>query len=236
MGRPTIAQSRGKGGPAYKAPSHRFKTELAYRNLEGRMMRAEVIDFIDDPARTGLLMLVQYEDGVQFPLLSPEGAKVGDIIEDGPGAKKEIGSVLPLSEIPEGYPIFNVEKSPGKGGAIVRSSGTCAFIVTKSAKNVVIKFPSGKTKAVNPKCRASIGCVCGGGRTDKPLLKAGANFYKNKAKNHWWPRVRGVHMNAVDHPFGGKQHHGAITMKGKGGAPGQHVGSFGAKRTGRRKR
>ncbi len=209
MGKPLIHQRRGKGSPSFKAPSHRFKADIQYRRLNGDTLRGEVIDFIDDAARSGLLMLVQYEDGEKVPLLAPEGTKVGQVIEDGPKARKELGNILPLNDIPEGYPIFNIETKPGQGGALIRGSGTCGFIITKSDKKIMIKLPSGKTKALNGKCKATIGCVCGGGRLEKPLLKAGAGHYKNKARGHWYPTVRGVHMNAVDHPFGGKQHHGA---------------------------
>ncbi|RLG21889.1 50S ribosomal protein L2 [Candidatus Micrarchaeota archaeon] len=236
MGKPLISQRRGKGSISFRAPSHRFKVDLKYRDYDDKTMRAEIVNFIDDPGRTAILALAQYEDGERRALLAPEGMVIGQIIEDGPSAKAEIGNVMPLMQIPEGFPVFNIERSPGDGGALVRSSGACAFIISKDKKTATIKLPSGKTTRVNLKCRATIGCASGGGRLEKPLLKAGKGHFKNKARGHWYPTVRGVHMNPVDHPFGGKQHHGAKTKKGKGGAPGQHVGSFGAKRTGRKKR
>jgi large subunit ribosomal protein L2 len=104
------------------------------------------------------------------------------------------------------------------------------------ADRVLIKLPSGAMKHFDARCRATVGCLAGGGRLEKPLLKAGKGHYKNIARGHWYPMVRGNKMNAGEHPFGGKQHHGAITPRGVGGSPGQHVGSFGSRRTGRKKR
>jgi large subunit ribosomal protein L2 len=200
------------------------------------MLRAQVMDLVDDPARSCLLALLRYEDDVEVPLPAAEGLAVGDTIEEGSGAGMGLGSIMPLSEIPEGYPIFNIEAGFGDGGSAVRASGACAFVVSKAGGKVLVKLPSGAMRHFDGRCRATIGCVAGGGRLEKPLLKAGKGHYRNIARGHWYPMVRGNKMNAYDHPFGGKQHHGAITPKGVGGAPGQHVGSFGARRTGRRKR
>jgi large subunit ribosomal protein L2 len=239
MGKPLISQRRGKGSPSFKARSTRFKAEVSYRNSDKRendKITFEVISLVDDPARSALLMNVKYDDGTVLMLPAPEGVMVGEVLEEGYNARLSIGNILPLEKIPEGYPIFNIETVVGDGGSLVRSSGSVAFIVSKSGNQVMIKLPSGKIKYFNVKCRATIGNACGGGRVDKPMLKAGIGYYKNIARGHWYPTVRGVKMNAYDHPFGGKQHHGAITPKGVGAPAGQHVGSFGARRTGRRKR
>jgi len=238
MGKPLIHQRRGKGSPAFKAPSGRFKVDTAYRPSDDKKaLRGEITQFIDNPAHTALLMEIMYEDGSQATIPAAEGTFLNDTVYYGEQAPLEIGAVIPLKLIPEGYPVYNIELTPGDGGKIMRASGTCAYIASKEKNDVYLKLASKKLKKVNGDCRATIGCIAGGGRTEKPLLKAGNAHYKNrKARNKWWPRVRGVHMNAVDHPYGGKQHHSAKTKKGKGAPPGQHVGSFGAKRTGRRKR
>lgn len=238
MGKPLISQRRGKGG-VFKAPSHRFKTKVRYRNvdeLEKKSVRCEVIDLVDDPARSVILVSLKYSDGKKLLLPAVEGAKVGDIFEEGELASLSIGNVLPVGKIPEGYPVFNIEVKPGDGGRLARASGSFCFIVTKERRGVTIKLPSGQMKIFNPKCRAMIGCAAGGGRAMKPVLRAGTKYYKRKARGQLFPIVRGVKMSAYDHPFGGKQHHGAKTKKGKGGSPGQHVGSFGARRTGKRKK
>ena len=236
MGKPLIIQRRGKGSPSFRAPSHRFKANASYADVEQNTKIGQVTSFIDDPARTALLAEITYPDQSKIQIPAAEGLKIGDTIQEGTNAKIGIGHILPLDAIPEGTPIFNIELNEGDGGKLVKSTGDNAYVVSKEAKGVVVKLPSGKLKYFSQNARATIGVVCGGGRTDKPLLKAGRGMYKHKARGHWYPTVRGVKMNTVDHPFGGKQHHGSKTFKRKGGSPGQHVGSFGSKRTGRKKR
>lgn len=236
MGKPLMSQRRGKGSPSFRAPSHRFKAEVKYRNADGGLRRLEVLQLVDDPARTCLLMLLKYDDGEELLLPAPELVAVGDVLEEGGEARCDIGSILPLAKIPEGFPVFNIEARWGDGGAFARASGSCAFVVSKTGSRVLVKMPSGVLKQFDQRCRATIGCASGGGRLEKPMLKAGAGHHKALARGHWYPMVRGVHMSAYDHPFGGKQHHGAIVPKGKGAPPGVHVGSFGARRVGRKKR
>ncbi len=234
-----MSQRRGKGSPSFKARSTWFKAEVTYRTYDEKekgLLRFEVMELVDDPARSALLMRVKYEDGSELMLPAPEGIMVGQVLEEGYNASLGVGSIVPLEKVPEGYPIFNIETEIGDGGSLVRSSGSVAYVVNKLGGRVMVKLPSGKMKDFNPLSRVTIGNVCGGGRTEKPMLKAGVGHYQAIARGHWYPMVRGVKMNAYDHPFGGKQHHGAVTPKGVGGAPGQHVGSFGSKRTGRRKR
>lgn len=238
MGKPLMTQRRGKGG-VMMAPSHHFYADTHYRKydeMEKARIVASVVEFVDDPARSAPLMLLKYEDGEEMALPAAEGVRIGDLLEEGAKAKMEIGSVMPLSQIPEGYPIFNIESLPGDGGSIVRSSGSYAFLIAKEPGKALIKLPSGAMKYFDQQCRATIGCLAGGGRVKKPILKAGVSHYKNLARGHWWPMVRGVHQNVYDHPFGGKQHHGHLCTKKRGGSPGQRVGHIGASRTGRRKR
>lgn len=239
MGKPLLTQRRGKGSPSFTAPSHRFKADVHYRGLdafESDKIRAEIVDFIDDPGRTTVLMKLHYENGDELMLPAFEGARVGNIVEEGNNAELSIGNVLPLEKIPEGYPVYNLETVYGDGGSLAKSSGVTCFVVSKESDTVLVKLPSGKMKHFDKRCRATIGNAAGGGRTTKPMLKASVKMFKRQARGQLWPIVRGVHMNVSEHPYGGKQHHGAVLMKGKGGSPGQHVGSFGARRTGRRKR
>ena len=200
------------------------------------MVHGEVMELIDDPARTGLLVRVAYEDNTEAFIPAAEGMYIGQRIEEGAGAKPQIGNIMQLKDIPESFPIFNLETRAGDGGSLIRSSGSVGFVISKLGDQVIVKLPSRKIKYFDENCRATIGCCAGGGRLEKPLLRAGNAHYKHRARNRWWPRIRGVHMNACDHPYGGKQHHGNTTPKGRGGSPGQHVGSFGSRRTGRRKR
>lgn len=239
MGKRLKTQRRGKGTPTYKAPSHRFKAESNYRPMdetEKEEIEGEVEELIQDPSKTTILMQVQYENGDIRRIPAPEGIMKGDRIREGKETKSKTGNITMLENIPEGYPVFNIELKPGDGGKIARASGAMSWIISKEGNQVEVKLPSKKTKRFNGKCRATIGKAAGGGRTEKPMLKAGKNYHKKKARGHKYPTVRGVKMSAVDHPFGGKQHHYAITKKGKTGSPGQHVGSFGSKSTGRKKR
>ncbi len=116
--------------------------------------------------------------------------------------------MLPVGKIPEGTLICNVEYRNGDLGEFARSSGTYATIIAHSedGKKTRIKLPSGIRKTIDSRGRAMVGIVGGGGRAEKPMLKAGAKYWKFKAKRKCWPLVRGVAMNPVDHPHGGGNH------------------------------
>ena len=240
MGKLLKQQRRGKGSVAYRAPSHRYKEELTYIKFDGTerngSMRGQVVQFIDDPARGAILMEVLFEDGSRHRFLAPEGIAVGDEIQSGSEAKIGLGSILPLSRIPEGASIYNIEMAPGAGGKLVRTPGSYGNIVSREEGKVYIKLPSRHTLILESECRAQVGVICGGGRLEKPLLKAGNNFYKKHAQNRKWPVNRGVHMSAYTHPFGGKQHHkGRGSMTSRNAPPGRKVGHIAARSTGRKK-
>jgi len=238
MGKLLKQQRRGKGSVAYKAPSHRYKADVAYRKLDAiereGTIRGQVSQFVDDPARGAILMDVKFEDGSNMMLLAPEGMAVGQEIYSGAGAKIALGSCLPLSKMPEGALIYNIEMAPGDGGKLVRAPGSYATIVSKEKDSIYVKLPSRNTIILQGSCRAQVGVVCGGGRLEKPLMKAGANFYKKHAQNRKWPVNRGVHMSAYTHPFGGKQHHkGRGSMTSRNAPPGRKVGHIAARSVGR---
>ena len=240
MGKLLKQQRRGKGSGAYRAPSHRYKHELAflkYDDLERNgVRRGQVVGFVDDPGRSALLMEVMFEDGMTNAFLAPEGAFIGQQIFTGAKASMGTGNILPISRIPDGAPIYNIEMAPGDGGKLVRTPGSYASVVSHEKGYVYVKMPSKHTLILQGTCRAQLGIVCGGGRLEMPLMKAGTNFYKKHAQNRKWPVNRGVHMSAYTHPFGGKQHH-----KGRGSAtsrnapPGRKVGHIAARSTGRKK-
>src|SRR3989338_8596837 len=240
MGKLLRQQRRGKGSVAYKAPSHRYKSELAFRKFyygeKSGAVRGEVLRFVDVPARGALLMDIIFEDGSRMHLLAPEGMAKGQEIMSGSSARLGLGSCLPLSKIPEGSMIYNIEMAPGDGGKLVRAPGAYATIVSREKDYVYVKLPSKKVVSLPAMCRAQFGVVCGGGRLEKPLMKAGANFYKKHAQNRRWPVNRGVKMCAYTHPFGGKQHHKVRSSTiGRGAPPGRKVGHIAARSTGRRK-
>jgi len=240
MGKLLKQQRRGKGSVAYRAPSHRYKAELCYRRLDeierAGSMRGQVVSFVDDPSRGALLMNVLFEDGSAMCMLAPEGMAVGREIRTGASSQIGLGSCLPISKIPEGSMIYNIEMAPGDGGKLVRAPGSYATIVSREKDKAFVKLPSKHTLVLLGGCRAQIGVVCGGGRLEKPLLKAGANFYKKHAQNRKWPVNRGVHMSAYTHPFGGKQHHkGRGSMTSRNAPPGRKVGHIAARSVGRKK-
>jgi large subunit ribosomal protein L8e len=171
--------------------------------------------------------------------IAPEGLYTGQFIYAGKKATLTIGNTKPVGEMPEGTIICNVEEKAGDRGAIARASGDYAIVVAHNPDAGItrIKLPSGSKKVIPSSCRATVGQVAGGGRTEKPLLKAGAAYHKYKAKRNSWPKVRGVAMNPVEHPHGGgnHQHIGHASTVRRDAPPGQKVGLIAARRTGRLK-
>lgn len=225
----------------YRSPSHRFVGKVSYRSYDdvesGGKVTGYVLDIIHDPGRSAPLAVVQYETGETIIIPAPSGLRAGQPIEAGVSAKPLAGNVLPLSSMPEGTPIFNIELVPGDGGKVIRTSGSSGTLVSKKGDSAVVRLPSGKLKTLNARCRAAVGIIAGAGRRDKPLLKAGSKHHKMKARNHYWPIVSGMSKNACDHPFGGGSHRRSIKSKTRSHSapPGQKVGSIGARRTGRKR-
>jgi len=240
MGKKLKQQKRGKGSPRYLAPSNRYKAELLYRNYDDiektGVLKGQVLEFVDDPSRGALLMKVRYDNGEEGFLLAPEGICIHDNLELGAQASLSMGNVLPLYRIPDGSFIYNLELNPGDGGKLVRTPGSYAVLVSKEGPRAFVKLPSKKVVALSSDVRAQVGVVCGGGRSERPMLKAGVQYYKKKAQNRIWPVPRGVHQSVYNHPFGGKQHHeGKPTTVSRGAPPGRKVGHLAARSTGRRK-
>ena len=235
MGKRLMSQNRGKGTPTYRATHARFKANLEHiRTFEDETINGVIIEVIHDTARNAPIIRVKFENGDTRLILAPEGVGLGDKIAVGAGAEVTVGNTLPLGKIPDGCPVCCIESRPGDGGSFAKSTGVNAIVVSHEANRVVIQLPSGEMKWLNPKCRATIGIVAGGGRTDKPFVKAGKKWYKMANKATKWPVVRGVAMNAVDHPFGGggRQHPGRPKTVGRHTPPGRKVGSIAARRTG----
>jgi large subunit ribosomal protein L2 len=238
MGKKIRVQRRGKGGRAFRRPPNTFKADVKYDvPLKDGKMIGEVVEFIDDPGHTAPLMRIKYDDSRENILLAPEGIKIGDRIQEGRSAEISLGSVLPLSTIPDGMLIYNIEVKPGDGGKMARAAGNFATVLAHIGDKVNVLLPSKQTLFLSNDCRAEIGAVAGGGREAQPILKAGKAHYMKHAINAYWPGHRGVKSNPVDHPFGGKQHHkGASSMTSRNAPPGAKVGHIAARRVGRKKR
>ncbi|WP_135535875.1 MULTISPECIES: 50S ribosomal protein L2 [Halostella] len=236
MGRRIQGQRRGRGGSTFRAPSHRYKADLTHKKAEDSdVISGTVVDIEHDPARSAPVAAVEFEDGDRRLILVAEGIGVGEEIQIGVSAEIKPGNTLPLAEIPEGVPVSNIERQPGDGGKFARASGTSGDLITHDRDAAVVQLPSGEVKRLDPECRATVGVVAGGGRTEKPHVKAGNKYHKMKARGTKWPNVRGVAMNAVDHPFGGggRQHPGKPKSISRNAPPGRKVGDISSRRTGR---
>ena len=159
---------------------------------------AKVIGVEYDPNRTANIALICYVDGEKSYILAPQGLTDGMIVQNGAKAEVKVGNCLPLSEIPVGTQIHNIELYPGKGGQLVRSAGNSAQLMAKEGKYATLRLPSGEMRMVPVICRATIGVV---GNGDHSLINIG----KAGRKRHMGirPTVRGSVMNPNDHPHGG---------------------------------
>jgi large subunit ribosomal protein L2 len=236
MGKRLIQQRRGKRNTKFNSPSHRFKGELKY-DYKNILTEGEVLDIIHDPGRTAPIANVKLNNNKVIKIIAPEGIKTGDKINFNDDKKEiKVGNVFSVGRIPEGTPVYNIELLPGDGGKLVRAGGSTATVVSHEKKITVIQLPSGAFKRINSDCKATIGIVAGGGRHDKPFLKAGKKHYALRTRGKQYPIVRGVAMTAVSHPHGGGRHQhigGPSTVK-RGSSPGTKVGNIAAKRTGRK--
>lgn len=151
-----------------------------------------------DPNRSSRIALIAYADGAKSYIIAPDGLQVGQQVISGSEVAPEIGNTLPLSSIPVGTLVHNVELRPGQGAKFARSAGSFAQIVAREDRYVVLRMPSGESRRVLGECKATVGTV---GNSDHSLQRSG------KAGRTRWlgirPRVRGVAMNPVDHPMGG---------------------------------
>lgn len=239
MGKRLKSQRRGRGGQTFLS-TKKAKAKVSYPDFNknpNQNIKGQIVDLIHDPVRSAILADVLFEDGSNSHIIAAEGISIGQNIEFGRGSEIKVGNIMPLNDIPEGCPIFSVERKVGDGGTLIRSSGIYGLIVTKDSKNAYVKLSSGRLVPVDLRARATIGNVSCSGRTEKPFVKAGNKFFAMKAKNKPYPTVRGVAMNALDHPFGGSQHHaGKSKSTSRHSPPGRKVGAIASKRTGRKKK
>ncbi|MCI5569321.1 MAG: 50S ribosomal protein L2 [Candidatus Alectryocaccobium sp.] len=162
-----------------------------------------------DPNRTANIALISYADGEKAYILAPEGLKVGMTVMNGTGAEVRVGNCLPMSDIPVGTLIHNIELHAGKGGQLVRSAGNSAQLMAKEGKYATLRLPSGEMRLVPINCRASVGTI---GNGDHSLVNIG----KAGRKRHMGirPTVRGSVMNPNDHPHGGGEGRAPIGRPG----------------------
>lgn len=194
--------SRRRGG----GHKRRYRIIDFRRDKDGIPARVQAVEY--DPNRSARIALLAYADGEKRYILAPDGLRVGQRVSSGPRSEIKPGNALPLSNIPDGTVIHNVELVPGQGGRIARSAGVSVQLMAKEKDYANVRMPSGEIRLVNIRCKATVGQV---GNTEHELQKTG------KAGRARWkgrrPRVRGVAMNPVDHPLGGGE------GKASGGRP-----------------
>ena len=242
MGKNIRVQRRGRGSSTFKASTHKRVAPSRYIPLgttkEDEPKRAVIEELLHEPGRGSPLIKARAQRGV-FHLVAPEGVFVGQELQFGEKAPIATGNVLPLSEIPSGTYVCNIELYPGDGGKIAKASGTYATVVAQTPEGVQVRFPSKKSVYLNPRCRATIGVISGSGRTGKPFAKAGKRAAWMKSKGKVYPRSKGVAMNAASHPHGGGAHKSQSlrpTTVSRTAPPGQKVGLIAARQSGRKKR
>lgn len=237
MGKRILQRHRGKGGLQYRAPTIGKFARVRYPFVpEGQTVDAKIVDIVHERGRAYPLAQLDFS-GRKLYVPAVSGMTAGSEIQIGPQATVATGNVLPLGSIPEGTTICNIERYLGDGGRLVRQAGESALLFANTAQGSTIRLPSGKTAFLSTRCRASIGSISGGGRVEKPFLRAGAKYHLMKSKGKVYPRMRGIAMAVVYHPFGGgrHQHPGRSTSTSRNAPPGRKVGNIAPRKTGRKR-
>ncbi|MES2797082.1 MAG: 50S ribosomal protein L2 [Bacteroidota bacterium] len=182
----------------YRGGGHKRRYRVIDFNRTKFDVPATVLTIEYDPNRTARIALIEYSDGEKAYIIAPQGLKVGKTVISGTSVAPEVGNTLPLSNMPLGTIIHNIELRPGMGAEMARSAGTYAQLLARDGKYATIKLPSGEMRMVLAKCLATVGSVSNADHMNVNLGKAGRNRWLGRR-----PRVRGVAMNPVDHPMGG---------------------------------
>ena len=236
MGKRTLVRRRGKAGKQFRAIKVGKISPAKYPNFKSDKRRSgTVIDIVHERGRDAPLAKIHFDDGTLSYVPAPEGTSVGSKVEVGIGATATARNILSLESIPDGTLICNIEKNFGDGGKLIKSAGSSALVFAHGSEGVTIKFPSGKFRTINAKCRAMIGVIAGAGRKEKPFLKAGNKAKYMQAHGRLYPTVRGIAQAAVFHPHGGgrHQHIGRQSSVGRTTPPGRKVGIISPRKTGR---
>lgn len=236
MGKRPLVRRRGRGGMQFRAAKTRKLSPAKYPNYElNEKHEAEVIDLVHESGRDVPLSKLRFEDGSISFIPAVLGTKVGSNIQFGLKANIADGNVISVQNIPDGTIVCNVEKHFGDGGSLIKSAGTNATVFSHGPDGVTIKLPSGRFSTINPKNRAMIGTLAGGGVGDRPLMRAGVKWRRFRSKGQKYPIVRGVAQAAYVHPHGGgrHQHVGQSSTVSRDAPPGAKVGSIAARKTGR---
>ncbi len=237
MGKRLTVQRRGKGSPMFLSPGHKHIGRAAHPTFHTNNVKGTIKDIVHCSGHSAPLMMIKWNNGEDQLTVAPEGVRINDAVEIGTGVV-DTGCTLQLKDIPEGTLVYNLEAVPGDGGKFARASGVFAKVIAKQGMIISVMLPSKKEKRFDPSCRATIGVVAGGGRPEKPLLKAGNKHFRVRSRATLWPVVCGQSQNAVEHPHGGarssKKNQPDIARRFA--PPGAKIGKIRPRRTGRKTR
>jgi large subunit ribosomal protein L2 len=190
--------NQGRITARHRGGGHKQRYRMVDFTREKDGVPAKVDSIQYDPVRNARLALLNYADGEKRYIIAPDGLAVGQTIENGPDAPPNVGNCLPLSRIPLGATIHNIEMQPGRGARLCRAAGTTATLMAREAGWAQITLPSGEIRRIPAGCRATIGHVSNPDAMNVVIGKAGRNRWKGIR-----PYVRGTAMNPIDHPHGG---------------------------------
>ncbi|MDP4601324.1 MAG: 50S ribosomal protein L2 [Schleiferiaceae bacterium] len=188
----------GKMTVRYQGGGHKQQYRLIDFKREKVNIPATVRSIEYDPNRSAFIALLVYADGEKRYILAPNGVTVGMTLVSGKGSAPEVGNALPLSDLPLGTVVHNIEMRPGQGGVIARSAGSFAQLVARDGGYAVLRMPSSETRMILITCMATVGVVSNSDHALEISGKAGRSRWKGRR-----PRTRAVAMNPVDHPMGG---------------------------------
>ncbi|MEN3040238.1 MAG: 50S ribosomal protein L2 [Bacteroidia bacterium] len=207
--------NQGRRSARYIGGGHKRRYRIIDFRRDKHGIPAKVAAIEYDPNRTARIALLHYADGEKRYILAPAELKPGDIVISGPNVEPRPGNALPLSEIPLGTFVHNIELLPGQGGKLVRAAGTAAQLVGKEDKYAVLKLPSGEIRRILLGCYATVGTLSNADHINITIGKAGRSRWLGRR-----PRTRGVAMNPIDHPMGGGE------GKASGGHPRSRKGLY----------
>ena len=236
MGKRPLVRRRGRGGSQFRAATTGKVARAAYPNFPlAESHTGDVIDIIHERGRDAPLAKVRFENGSVSFVPAVLGLQVGDAMHFGLKSSMDKGNVISVQNIPDGTIVCNIERHYGDGGTLVKAAGGSATIFSHGDNGVTIKLPSGQFTTLNPRNRAMIGTLAGGGVSERPFMSAGGKWRNFRSRGRKYPIVRGVAQAAYAHPHGGgrHQHVGQSSTVARDAPPGAKVGSIAARKTGR---
>lgn len=236
MGKRPLVRRRGRGGSQFRAATTGKITRAAYPNFPlAESHTGTVLDIVHERGRDAPLAKIRFEDGAVSFVPAVLGLQVGDDMHFGLKSSIDKGNVISIQNIPDGTTVCNIERHYGDGGTIVKAAGGSATIFSHGDGGVTIKLPSGQFTTLQPRNRAMIGTLAGGGVSERPFMSAGGKWRNFRSRGRKYPIVRGVAQAAYVHPHGGgrHQHVGQSSTVARDAPPGAKVGSIAARKTGR---